>query len=49
MATYYKERLAVRMVQVADSVHDPERMGMAARGFRQKLTGYYGKLPGRDR
>jgi pyruvate dehydrogenase (quinone) len=29
-------------------LHDPDRMSMAARGFRQKLTDFYEKLPGRD-
>jgi pyruvate dehydrogenase (quinone) len=31
------------------ALHDPERMGMAARGFRQKIAEYYEKLPGRDK
>jgi pyruvate dehydrogenase (quinone) len=31
------------------ALHDPERMGLAARGFRQKLAEYYEKLPGRDK
>ena len=30
------------------ALHDPQRMGLAARGFRQKLAEYYEKLPGRD-
>jgi pyruvate dehydrogenase (quinone) len=34
---------------VKAALHDPERMGLAARGFRQKLAEYYEKLPGRDR
>jgi pyruvate dehydrogenase (quinone) len=29
-------------------LHDLEPMGVAARGFRQKLAEYYEKLPGRD-
>jgi pyruvate dehydrogenase (quinone) len=33
---------------VKAALHDPERMGLAAHGFRQKLTEYYEKLPGRD-
>jgi pyruvate dehydrogenase (quinone) len=28
---------------------DPERVGIGVRGFRQKLTDFYEKLPGRDR
>ena len=31
------------------ALHDPQRMGLAARGFRQKITEYYEKLPGRDK
>ncbi len=34
---------------VKAALHDPERMGMAARGFRQKIAEYYEKLPGRDK
>jgi pyruvate dehydrogenase (quinone) len=34
---------------VKAALHDPERMGLAARGFRQKLAEYYEKLPGRDK
>ena len=34
---------------VKAELHDPERMGLAARGFRQKLAEYYEKLPGRDK
>jgi pyruvate dehydrogenase (quinone) len=30
------------------AVHDPEKVGMAVRGFRQKLSEFYEKLPGRD-
>lgn len=30
------------------ALHDPARMSMATRGFRQKLSEYYEKLPGRD-
>jgi len=30
------------------ALHDPQRMGLAAHGFRQKLAEYYEKLPGRD-
>jgi pyruvate dehydrogenase (quinone) len=30
-------------------VKDPERVGMAVRGFRQKLSEFYENLPGRDR
>ena len=30
------------------ALHDPERLGLATRGFRQKLAEYYEKLPGRD-
>ena len=33
---------------VKAALHDPDRMGLAARGFRQKLAEYYEKLPGRD-
>ncbi|WP_340563185.1 thiamine pyrophosphate-requiring protein [Streptomyces sp. GSL17-111] len=29
-------------------VHDPDRTGIAARGVRQKLTEFAGRLPGRD-
>jgi pyruvate dehydrogenase (quinone) len=31
------------------ALRDPQRMGLAARGFRQKLAEYYEKLPGRDK
>jgi pyruvate dehydrogenase (quinone) len=31
------------------ALHDPERMGLATRGFRQKMAEYYEKLPGRDK
>ena len=34
---------------VKAALHDPERMGLAARGFRQKIAEYYEKLPGRDK
>ncbi len=34
---------------VKAGLKDPERMGMATRGFRQKLTEFYEKLPGRDK
>ena len=30
------------------ALHDPERLGLATRGFRQKFAEYYEKLPGRD-
>jgi pyruvate dehydrogenase (quinone) len=30
------------------ALKDPERVGMATRGFRQKLAEFYEKLPGRD-
>jgi pyruvate dehydrogenase (quinone) len=33
---------------VKAALHDPERMGLAAHGFRQKIAEYYEKLPGRD-
>lgn len=28
---------------------DPEKVGLAVHGFRQKMTEYYEKLPGRDK
>ena len=28
---------------------DPEKAGLAVHGFRQKMTEYYEKLPGRDK
>ena len=31
------------------ALHDPERMGLAVHGFRQKMVEYYEKLPGRDK
>jgi pyruvate dehydrogenase (quinone) len=30
------------------ALKDPERAGLATRGFRQKLVEFYEKLPGRD-
>ncbi|GAA3434100.1 thiamine pyrophosphate-requiring protein [Kutzneria kofuensis] len=30
------------------ALHDPEKVGIATRGFRQKLVEFYEKLPGRD-
>ncbi|MEU4248419.1 thiamine pyrophosphate-requiring protein [Amycolatopsis sp. NPDC026612] len=30
------------------ALHDPEKVGMGVRGFRQKLSEFYEKLPGRD-
>jgi pyruvate dehydrogenase (quinone) len=30
-------------------LHDPEKVGLARHGFRQKMTEYYEKLPGRDK
>ncbi|MEU0529018.1 thiamine pyrophosphate-requiring protein [Amycolatopsis tolypomycina] len=30
------------------ALHDPETVGMGVRGFRQKLSEFYEKLPGRD-
>ena len=30
------------------ALHDPERMGLAVHGFRQKMVEYYEKRPGRD-
>jgi pyruvate dehydrogenase (quinone) len=29
-------------------IHDPEKIGLLTRGFRQKMVEYYEKLPGRD-
>jgi pyruvate dehydrogenase (quinone) len=29
-------------------VHDPEKVGIGVRGFRQKMTEFYEQLPGRD-
>jgi pyruvate dehydrogenase (quinone) len=29
-------------------LHDPEKIGIGVRGFRQKLVDFYEKLPGRD-
>ena len=34
---------------VKAALHDPERMGLAKHGFRQKMVEYYEKLPGRDK
>jgi pyruvate dehydrogenase (quinone) len=30
------------------ALHDQQRVGLATRGFRQKLAEYYEQLPGRD-
>jgi pyruvate dehydrogenase (quinone) len=30
------------------ALHDPERKGLAAHGFRQKVAEIFEKLPGRD-
>ncbi|MBO0822221.1 MAG: thiamine pyrophosphate-requiring protein, partial [Nocardiopsaceae bacterium] len=30
-------------------MHDPEKVGLAMHGFRQKMAEYYEKLPGRDK
>jgi len=34
---------------VKAAMRDPDGMGLAARGFRQKMAEYYEKLPGRDK
>jgi pyruvate dehydrogenase (quinone) len=34
---------------VKAEIHDPEKVGLAVHGFRQKMTEYYEKLPGRDK
>ncbi|WP_216216760.1 thiamine pyrophosphate-requiring protein [Amycolatopsis aidingensis] len=34
---------------VKAGIKDPEKVGMAVRGFRQKLADFYENLPGRDR
>ena len=34
---------------VKAAVHDPQRMGLASHGFRQKIAEIFEKLPGRDK